>query len=351
MTLLEIEDLKVFYRTSTGECQAVDGVSFAVEEDECLGVVGESGCGKSTVVKAILGILPPNGWVPAGEIRFKGRDILSLNSTDLRRLRWKEISLISQSAMNALDPVYRVGDQVIESMLAHEKIGADEARRRTESLFELVGLDSGRTREYPHQFSGGMRQRVMIAMALSLDPTLILADEPTTGLDVITQHSILQKMRDLRRELKKSMLLVTHNMAVVAENCNRMVVMYAGKVMEIGPTEQVLRSSHNPYTLGLHNAFPSLREEKTLISIPGAPPTLVDPPPGCRFHDRCPFQTDSCVQEEPPLVEVADGQFTACHERMRIEEIRELAKQRELWLALSPARGRDRKWLFESAAR
>ncbi|MCL5951283.1 MAG: ABC transporter ATP-binding protein [Chloroflexi bacterium] len=343
MSLLEIRDLKIHYRTQHGYAQAVDGVSFAVEHNECLGLVGESGCGKSTLVKSVLRLFPPNGFAAGGHIFFQGRDILALGSGDLRRLRWKEISMITQSAMNALDPVQRVGDQVIESIVAHEKVGRAEAMQRAEELFELVGLDRKRVRDYPHQFSGGMRQRVMIAMALSLNPILILADEPTTGLDVVTQDQILRQVRQIRQEFKKAMLLVTHNMAVVAENCDRAAVMYAGKIMEIGPTRQVLEHPYNPYTLGLRNAFPSMKQDRILISIPGSPPNLVNPPPGCRFYDRCPFHSNVCREEMPPLTQVTSDQSTACHHWTRIEEIRELAKREETWQAFGPAGGAKKR--------
>ena len=337
MALLEIEDLQVRYRTGAGEARAVDGVSCAIETGMCLGLVGESGCGKSTVAKAVLGILPPAGRVAGGAIRYEGRDLVGMTPRELRRIRWQHIALVPQSAMNGLDPVYTVERQLAEAITAHRSMPAAQRRHRIAELFALVGLEAGRVRDYPHQFSGGMRQRAMIAMAMVLDPPLIVADEPTTGLDVLMQDQILQQIRLLHERLGKAMLLITHDMAVVAENCDRIAVMYAGRIMEYGG-EAVFRTPYHPYTLGLCNAFPDLADRgRALISIPGTPPDLVSPPDGCRFHARCPFATALCATMEPPLVEVAAGHVVACHYIEQADGFRARAADPATWQERVPS--------------
>jgi len=337
MALLEIEDLQVRYRTGAGEARAVDGVSCAIETGMCLGLVGESGCGKSTVAKAVLGILPPAGRVAGGAIRYEGRDLVGMTPQELRRIRWQHIALVPQSAMNGLDPVYTVERQLAEAITAHRSMPAAQRRHRIAELFALVGLEAGRVRDYPHQFSGGMRQRAMIAMAMVLDPPLIVADEPTTGLDVLMQDQILQQIRLLHERLGKAMLLITHDMAVVAENCDRIAVMYAGRIMEYGG-EAVFRTPYHPYTLGLCNAFPDLADRgRALISIPGTPPDLVSPPDGCRFHARCPFATALCATMEPPLVDVAAGHVVACHYIEQADGFRARAADPATWQERVPS--------------
>jgi peptide/nickel transport system ATP-binding protein len=333
MALLEIEDLKVYYKTRKGMVRAVDGISLDINEDEYVGLVGESGCGKTTVAKVILRILPPNGVLQGGHIVFKDRDLAQLSETQMREVRWNSISMISQSGMNALDPVKKVGDQIVEVIQLHENVEREVAAERVERLFEAVGLEPNRRDDYPHQFSGGMRQRAMIAMALVLDPWLIIADEPTTGLDVIVQDRILECISEVRRESRQAMLLVTHDMAVVAENCQRIAVMYAGKMMEYGDTTSVLQTPYCPYTMGLSNAFPSIKGAAggRLIAIPGAPPSLISPPAGCRFYERCAFSTELCMEEEPGLRSVGPNHLAACHFLERAEEFRELAKDPAVW--------------------
>ena len=323
--LLAVENLRIGYRTAQGEAKAVDGISFTIAPGEYLGLVGESGCGKSTIAKALLGILPDNGRV-SGSIRFKGIELANLAEAQFRAIRWTDISLVPQSAMNGFDPVYTVGQQIHEAIESHNQMTAAERDRRIEELFTLVGLPQVRLNDYPHQFSGGMRQRAMIAMSMVLDPALIVADEPTTGLDVIVQDQIMRRMKEIHERLGKSMLLITHDMAVVSENCDKIAVMYAGRIMEYGGEGGFLEP-HHPYTMGLCNAFPDFDDQRReLISIPGAPPDLLRPPGGCRFHERCPFATDECARHEPPLHVIAPGHVAACHYVERAAEFRARSK-------------------------
>ena len=329
--LLEIDKLRVSYRTMRGEARAVDGVSLSIAPGEYLGLVGESGCGKSTIAKAILGILPGNGRVSAGAIRFNGADLVGMTAAQLRAMRWRHIALVPQSAMNGFDPVYTVERQLDEAIRAHDAMPAEARLQRIKEMFAMVGLEKARLGDYPHQFSGGMRQRAMIAMAMVLDPDLVVADEPTTGLDVIVQDQIMQRIRAIHERQNKTMLLITHDMAVVAENCDKIAVMYAGRLVESGGKEVFGRPFH-PYTLGLCNAFPDLDDRgRELISIAGAPPDLVDPPTGCRFAARCPFAADRCRIEEPQLREAAPGQLVACHFTNRAEEFRLRARDADTW--------------------
>jgi len=333
MAVLELRNLSIEYRLPEGAALAVDEVSLSLAEGEYLGLVGESGCGKSTIAKAILGILPSNGRVAAGEILWKGRDIAHLSTPEMNRLRWREISMVPQSAMNGFDPVYTVGQQIAEAIDTHVDWGAAQKQARIDEMFAMVGLENNRLRDYPHQFSGGMRQRAMIAMAMVLDPSLVVADEPTTGLDVIVQDQILHRIKQIHVSLKKTMLLITHDMAVVAENCDRIAVMYAGRLVEHGAHDVFERPFH-PYTMGLCNAFPDLGEEqRDLISIPKAPPSLLAMPAGCRFAERCPFATARCRSEEPMLTPVGDGHAAACHYVDRADEFRARARHGKTWQA------------------
>jgi len=331
--LLEVDGLRVEYRTAEGTVPAVDGVTFEIGQGETLGLVGESGCGKTTVGRAIIRVLPGNGRITAGAIRLRGRDLVTASDATLRRIRWRDIALVPQSAMNALNPVYRVGRQIEEVLVEHDALDRQAARARTRELLALVRIDPARADDYPHQFSGGMRQRVLVAMALALRPALLIADEPTTALDVISQDRIFTRIRQLQRDAGASMLLITHDMGLVAENCDRIVVMYAGKVVEYGETRRLFKEPVHPYTLGLKNAFPSISRprEQALIAIPGSPPSLLDPPPGCRFAPRCPFARERCHVEPPPLVEIASGHGAACHGRARAEEMRRRAAAAATW--------------------
>lgn len=330
--LLAVEDAVVTYSTSSGDLTAVDEISFSVDENEIFGLVGESGCGKSTVAQAILSLLPSNGRISSGSVRFRGVELTELSKRELDALRWEHFSLISQGAMNALNPVHRISNQIVEAIQAHRDISTDEARERVAELFEVVGLDPDRMDDYPHQFSGGMKQRAYIAMSLALDPDLIIADEPTTALDVIVQDQILKRLKQLRDELGISVIIISHDISVIAETCNRLGVMYSGKLMEYGNLKEIFANPYNPYTLGLQNAFPTLRgDQSDLISIPGSPPDIADLPDGCRFMDRCPFATSECATDHPPLETVGEDHASACYHHDSVERMREDSKNRETW--------------------
>jgi peptide/nickel transport system ATP-binding protein len=309
-----VRDLAVHYRTGSGPVQAVDGIDFSLAPGEALGLVGESGCGKTTAAKAMLKLLPPNGEIPRGRIDFAGRDLVPLKGEDMRRVRWKEIAWISQAAMNALDPVYRVGDQILEAMQAHIRIDRPRAGRAPRTCSAPSASTPRACAPIPHEMSGGMKQRAVIAMAMALEPQLLIADEPTTALDVVTQAQILSRLARLRRERGMALLFITHDISVVVQTCDRVAVMYGGKIMETGPVREVFGAPFHPYTMGLTNAFPTLEgAQRELISIPGTPPNLLDPPKGCRFAERCPFATDRCRAEEPAQHAVGPGRYSACH--------------------------------------
>jgi peptide/nickel transport system ATP-binding protein len=332
--LLEVQDLSVHYATRRGVMRAVDGISFSLEAGRHLGLIGESGCGKTTAGRAMLRVLPRNGRIAAGQIRLKDRDLVSLRDDEMRRLRWREISMVPQSSMDSLDPIYRVGDQLREILTRRGGLPKGEAEERAVALFALVGLGRDRLRNYPHEFSGGMRQRAVIAMALALDPDLVIADEPVTALDVIVQNQVLRTFRELQERLNLSVIMITHDISVVAETCDEVAVMYAGKILERTTVERFFRQPFHPYTLGLQNAYPSLIDpRRTLISIEGYPPDLVEPPAGCRFNTRCPFAIERCFHEEPPLMEVAPAHQAACHRWQEVEALRARAKEAATWQA------------------
>lgn len=332
MGILDVKDLCIYYRTLRGKVRAVDGITFSIAEGESLGLVGESGCGKTTTGKALLRLLPENAAIERGEILFRGRDLVRISPQEMRSIRGKEIAMVPQSAMNALDPVYRIKDLIIEGMLAHKEVAGEANDRRVVELFSSVGLEGNRIDNYPHMFSGGMRQRAVIAGIFSLRPSLIIADEPTTALDVIVQDQVLKQLASLIRETQATLIAITHDIGIVAENCRRTGVMYAGKLVEIGPTEEVLVEAFHPYTMGLKNAFLGVRDEpREIISIPGVPPSLIEPPSGCRFHPRCPFANEPCSEKEPLLEEISPGHFVACHYHRDAPEMRRLAKDPERW--------------------
>ncbi|MCD6240030.1 ABC transporter ATP-binding protein [Candidatus Bathyarchaeota archaeon] len=316
MPILSVENLKTYYSIRRGFVKAVDGVSFDVEKGEGVGLVGESGCGKTTCALSILKILPPEGKIIDGKILYKNIDIVKLSEKEMReQIRWKGISIVFQGAMNALNPVYKVSDQIIEAIQLHEpNVDREEARERVKKLFELVGMDPSRIDNYPFEFSGGMRQRAMIAMALACNPDILIADEPGTALDVIVQAQVLKLLRDLKERLNLGMILITHDLSIVSETCEKIVVMYAGKVVERGDIIDVYNETLHPYAQGLLKAFPEIKGPRVrMSSIPGSPPNLLNPPSGCRFHPRCKYAMDICRKEEPPLIEVKKDHYVACH--------------------------------------
>jgi peptide/nickel transport system ATP-binding protein len=316
MPLLEVKNLRTYFKIKRGSVKAVDNVSFEVERGEAMGLVGESGCGKTTVSLSILRILPSNGSILSGHILFKGADLVKLTENEMRtQIRWKGISIVFQGAMNALNPVYKIGDQIVEAIVLHEPgVTKEEANKRIEMLFELVGVDPSRSNNYPHEFSGGMRQRAMIAMALACNPALLIADEPGTALDVIVAAQVLKLMKDLRQKLNLSMIMISHDLSIVAETCQKTAIMYGGKIVEHSDVKTVFKEPLHPYTQGLMGAFPGIKAARTrLISIPGSPPDLLYPPPACRFNPRCQYAMDICSRKEPELIDIGKKHYVACH--------------------------------------
>ncbi len=313
MPLLDVRHLTMHYQTKMGPVHAVDDVSFFVDPGEAIGLVGESGCGKTSVAMALLRLLPDNARILGGGILFDGVDLLRLSEEEMRKVRWRGISMVFQAAMNSLNPVYRVGDQIIEAMQQHLPISTKEARAKVAELYQLVGLDPKLMDRYPHEYSGGMKQRAVIAMALACDPKLIIADEPTTALDVIVQDRILRRINEVRAQLNMSMMYISHDIAVIAEVSQRIGVMYAGKLVEMADTVTVFKRPAHPYTLALMSAFPSIKGEKRpLAQLPGEPPNLLAPPAGCRFHPRCPYATEVCTKDEPQVELIEPGHVVAC---------------------------------------
>ncbi len=301
---------------------AVSGVSFALDEGEALGLAGESGCGKTTTALALMRLLPYNGRIISGSIVFRGRDLIKASDMRIRKVRWKDISIIFQGAMNSLNPVRNIGQQIAEPIILHEKVDEDVAMDRVGELLELVGINRERRRDFPHEFSGGMRQRVMIAMALACNPKLVIADEPVTALDVMIQAQILELLERLRKELHLSMILISHDLSVMAETCEKVAIMYGGKMMEVGKTVDVFTDPKHPYTQGLVAAFPDIRGQRTMpASIPGDVPSLINPPTGCVFHPRCKFAFDRCIAAEPALAEVTPGRRAACFLYPEVSEV------------------------------
>ncbi len=313
-TLLSVSDLAVTYRTAAGLVAAVDGVDLDIPAGALLGLVGESGCGKTTLARALMGVLPGNARVSRGRVVLDGTDLQSLSAEQRRALLWRVLSFVPQSSMNSLDPVYRLRTQMREVLCRRGKLSRAAADQRAAELFRAVGLNPNRLADFPHQFSGGMRQRAAIALALALHPKLMIADEPVTALDVIVQRQVLDMLRRLGTELNLTAVFVTHDIAVVAYLCTVTAVMYAGRIVEYGPTADVLARPAHPYTMGLMNAFPDLEgPTQDLAPIEGSPPDLHVPPPGCRFAARCPFVRPVCTDAYPAAEPVAPGHWAACH--------------------------------------
>ncbi|MFX1565393.1 MAG: ABC transporter ATP-binding protein [Promethearchaeota archaeon] len=313
MAVLDVRNLKAYFFVERGAVRAVDNITFALERGETLGLAGESGCGKSTTAYALLNLLPYPGRIVDGEIILDGENLVQKSKAEMQEIRWKEISMVFQGAMNALNPVLRISDQIVEAIMLHEDISTDDAFKKMEDILEVVGVDPTRATNYPHEFSGGMKQRVMIAMALVTEPKVLIADEPTTALDVTVEAQVLKLLKSLQQKFHLSVILITHDLATIAEACDRVAIMYAGQIIEFADVVTIFKERLHPYTEGLIRSVPSLLGSKYLVHIPGAPPGLINPPSGCRFHPRCPIATEICVQQEPVFREIREKHFVACH--------------------------------------
>jgi peptide/nickel transport system ATP-binding protein len=312
--LLEVRDLSVEYGSAAGPVRAVDGISFTIAPGEIMGLAGESGCGKSTAAHAILRLLRPPARLVGGHILFRDRDLATMDQSELRTFRWKHMSIVFQSAMNALNPVLTVGRQLTDTIQAHEPRSKADATARAAELLEMVGIDRRRLRSFPHELSGGMRQRVVIAMALALNPELVVMDEPTTALDVVVQREILQEIQRLQKQLGFAVLFITHDLSLLVEFSDRIAIMYAGEIVEQAPARELFRDPKHPYTVGLMQSFPPLHGERSRINgIPGFPPDLSNPPSGCRFHPRCAHCTPYRATVRPVLLAVGPDHRVACH--------------------------------------
>jgi peptide/nickel transport system ATP-binding protein len=310
--ILEVQDLRIYYRSIYGDYKSVDGVSLEVIRNEVFGIAGESGCGKSTLVDGILRLVKTPGYIPGGKVLFEGIDLLKVPERELNRIRWTKLAYIPQGAMNSLNPILKVKEQMMDAILDHSDMKKEEARKLIIQLLQEVGLSTKVAEMYPHELSGGMKQRVIIAMAIALKPVLIIADEPTTALDVIVQKGILQLLRALKDKYRMSVVMVSHSMAAHAQVDDRVAIMYAGKVVEVGSVYELFEDPLHPYSKGLITAVPSL-EKKIVKGIPGLAPSPLDWPKGCRFHPRCPFAMNICREIEPPIKSTQIGRLVACH--------------------------------------
>lgn len=314
MPLLEVNNLKAYFFTLQGPVKAVDDVTFSLERGESLGIAGESGCGKSTLALTLMRLTPPPGRIIEGNIVLDGINVLDLDNDSLRKIRWTKIAMIFQGALQALNPLFTIGDQIAEAILAHEPQEEGAEKEQVRHLLEIVGLEAEKAGAYPHELSGGMRQRSITAMALACDPTLLLADEPTTALDVIVQAQVLDTLKDLQKRLGLALILISHDLAIIAEMCDNVAIMYAGKIVERASADTIYNDPLHPYTQGLLSAFPSIKGPmKDLEVIPGSPPNLLTPPSGCRFHPRCKHAMKICASEEPKTVVRDKTHFVACH--------------------------------------
>lgn len=330
--LLTVENLKTYFFTASGVSKAVDGVSFTLDKGQTMGIVGESGSGKSVSASSIIRLLPKIGKIVDGKIEFEGKDVLKLGKKELLEFRGKDIAVIFQDPMTSLDPVFRIGSQMVEMICAHQKVSKKEAREMAIEALKKVGIPQPEKRmeSYPYELSGGMCQRVIIAMAVCCKPKLIIADEPTTALDVTVQAQVLELLQELQKEMNTSILLITHNLGVVWKMCDTVMVMYAGKTVEYASAEKLYENPLHPYTWGLLDSMPRLTDQVKgeLKAIPGAPPDLRLTGTGCNFSSRCPYATEQCRQEVPPLIEIEEGHFTACHRQNKREKlVREEAKR------------------------
>ena len=309
--LVSIRHLVVTYPTQRGDLKAVDGVSLDIFRGETLGIVGESGCGKTTLALTLLQMNAP-GKVTNGSISMNEANILAMKGEVLRRHRWEKVAMVFQSAMNALDPVKTIESQIVETIIQHGKMSKEQARSMVKELLELVSIDPSRAKSYPHELSGGMRQRVIIALALCLSPSILIADEPTSALDVVVQAGVLRTLKELQSKFELTVIIITHDVSIMSEMSDRLAIMYAGKIVEVGSTKQIISNPNHPYTEALLNAVPTIGSGKTLVKgIPGSPPDLISPPVGCRFHPRCPYRIEKCKQNEPPLINRGKD-FLAC---------------------------------------
>jgi peptide/nickel transport system ATP-binding protein len=313
--LLEIKNLHVHYETSDGNFKAVNGINLTMEKGETLGLVGETGAGKTTTALSILRLIPnPPGKIVEGEIRFKDQDLLTMKDHDIRKIRGNEISMIFQDPMTALNPTIRVGEQIAEVIEQHEKCSKSEAMKKSLKMLEMVGIEAARSTDFPHQFSGGMKQRVVIAIALACNPELLLADEPTTALDVTIQAQVLDMMNDLKKKLNTAVIMITHDLGIVAQCCDNVAIMYAGEIVEYGTKYHIFKNVQHPYTIGLFNSLPSLdKDVHRLVPIKGLMPDPSDLPVGCNFYPRCPYATSECKEREPDTIEVEPGHFVKCY--------------------------------------
>lgn len=331
-TVLKVSNLDVDYQTDREWRPALTDVSFEVKRGEILGIVGESGCGKSTLGRAIVRLLPDNGRIASGRVELNGQDLVTLSADRLAKVRWADVSVIFQSALNSLDPVYTVGFQIAEAIRGHETSSSrGEALERSKQLLESVGIAGERITSYPHELSGGMRQRVSIAMAMALSPDLVIADEPTTALDVVSQDNVLHQLISLQRRQGSSLILISHDMGVIAETCDRVAVMYAGKIVELGPVADLFASPAHPYSMGLRNAIPSMDQATDAVAIPGFPPPSSEWGDGCRFAPRCPFRIEACI-EPPPWIELDTSHHALCHRTDDRVAFREAAADPSTWL-------------------
>ncbi|HNT25769.1 MAG TPA: ABC transporter ATP-binding protein [Anaerolineales bacterium] len=312
--LLEVKNLRTYFRTTKGILKAVDDVSFSLDRGEALGIVGESGCGKTTCALSIAKMLPKEGYIEGGEVLLNGKDLARLSEKEIRSHRWKDVSIVFQGAMNALNPVMTVGKQIAEAIELHDKLDRAAAMQKAADMLELVDIPKDRIDRYPHEFSGGMKQRVMIAMALACNSKVVIGDEPTTALDVMIQAQILELLEKLRQQMDMGLILITHDLSILSETCDRIAVMYAGKIVETGTAEDIFEHARHPYTQRLTACFPDISAKKIIPEgIEGFPPNLIQPPKGCRFHPRCQHAIERCRQDDPAMVWLAKEHQAACH--------------------------------------